>query len=96
MHKILGSKSFTRWLVGAWAAWGAQESVKPWEQCFSVPDTSVCKKVKQIWFYQWRFLCLHHLLVYYLLKLHLQSDKISFIGPHHFPKNLEQKGKSNR
>ena len=41
-----------------------------------------------------RFECAHNLLVYWLLEVHSPTDRISFIGLHHFPKVLGQKGKS--
>ena len=49
--QILGSESFTRWLVVAMSA-RAQDSVKTLEQSFSIPTASECKKFKQIWLQQ--------------------------------------------
>ena len=58
------------------------------EQRFIIPITSEYKNFKWICLQQLRLECPHHLLVYWLLKLHSQTDKISFIGPCHLPKIL--------
>ena len=50
---ILGSETFTRWLVEARAVLRAQA------RCFRIPTTSECKKFKWIWLQQVGFDCPH-------------------------------------
>ena len=40
--------------------------------------------------------CLHHFWVSPPLNLHSWNDKVPFLGPHHLPKILGQKGKRNQ
>ena len=53
-----------------------------------------CKMFKGIWLQQSKFKSPRHLLIYLLLKLHSQTDKISLVGACHLPKFRSRRPKA--
>ena len=72
------------------ARWGERER----RRCFSAPP-SVSVKGSNKFNYSNSRLSVPITHEYQLLKLHAQTEKIPFVGPHHFPKISGHKGKSN-
>ena len=79
--RILGTESFTRWLV-----WGASASTREVgkTECFCIPTTCECIKFNFL-NHLVVFECPNHLTLSVPLKLHSFFSKRQFIYPHHLP-----------
>ena len=81
--KILGSESFTGWLVEVQAGVSVQVGARGMFLC---PTAFECKTFKWIWLQQEGFKCPHQLRVSPPLNLNSWNDKLPFADPHHLPK----------